>query len=58
MDIDALSRQVARRQDILDRGVGWADLDEYNALTLALAEAVPALLQIVKESSTGESNAL
>lgn len=46
--IETVSQQVARRQEILDCGVGLADLDEYNVLTLKLAEAVPTLVRAIK----------
>lgn len=49
MDLIETATQVERRKDILDRGCPLADLDEYNVLTLKLAETVPTLLRAVKD---------
>lgn len=42
-------RRNERRQEILAKGVGLADLQEYEVLTLKLAEAVPTLLRAITD---------
>lgn len=44
-----LRKQAARRQELLNNGLGLADLDEYNVLTLNLAEGVPLLLRALND---------
>lgn len=46
---DAAARRSQRRQELLDRGLGLADLEEYNVLTLQLAMAAPALLRAIND---------
>ncbi len=49
MNIEELGQKAKRRRDILDNGCGLATLDEYNVLTLQLAEAVPGLLRAIND---------
>lgn len=47
--LDQARELAARRQQILDAGVGWAHMDEYNACTMKLAEMAPQLIAEVEQ---------
>ena len=46
--LDQARELAARRQRILDAGVGWAHMDEYNVCTMKLAEMAPQLIAEVE----------
>lgn len=48
-DFEVIQARVWRRKQILDQGCPLADLDEYNVLTLKMAESVPSLLRAVQD---------
>lgn len=49
MDIETVKRQVDRRQAILDQGIGLGELDEYNVLTLNIAQGAKTLLRAIDD---------
>jgi len=48
IDLETITQQMKRRQEILDKGISLMNLDEYNTLTLKLAESVPTLVRALK----------
>lgn len=50
--IEKVGQQIARRKQILDQGVGWELLEEYNSLTMKIAEAAPSLLRALNDIIT------
>ena len=48
-DTEVIKRQIVRRQELLDQGIGLGELDEYNVLTLNIAQSASKLLRAVED---------
>lgn len=49
MNFETIAGHITRRQEIVDRGLGRADLDEYNILTLQLGEMAPTMFRALRD---------